>query len=587
MKYLIAMLLALIIGCVGHPPASPEAPPKTLTLIAMNDWHGALYETPDPDQEGWAYGGLPTFKAMMDEIRGKHGDVLLVDGGDSFQGAWPINASKGKGAVEALNLLGVDAASVGNHEFDYGPSTENDHPLRGALLAAVKGAPFKWLAANVYEKTADGKRGPRWAPVGIQPWTMFKKGDVTVAVIGLSTQETPSTTRSTYVQDLLFIDPVEAVKNILPEIKEQGPDVIVVTGHLTGSCSPPSYLEEEEGCTPDGEIGRLLTELPRGTIDVIVAGHEHTVLRQRVGDTFVLESRHKGHALTGVTLHITPEGVDPDQSVLHPIYRNHHPSISPGCFGGTYPTTPISVGDSTLSPSDDAIRLLKDLENRAGSLCDVVGCAEAMYKTNREEESPLGRLVAKAMHASMPEASIAVTNSGGLRANLPSGTILRKDVHDVMPFDNKLMLVEISGEDLLTMLEIGTSGAHGMLQMVGLEVTLHPEKLRGRDLNQDGQVENWEKTRLCKATANGKAISPRKSYSIVTSDFLLTGGDHLGPAFKNARILKDGPTLRESIQSYIKATTRSPGDNDSEFKCLVNPEKLNERSVRIEACKLP
>ena len=355
MKQLISIFGCLSILACSFGPTPEDLPPKprTLTILAMNDWHGALYEAADPEQQGWAYGGLPWFAASVDHLKSQHQHVMLVDGGDAFQGTWPINASQGSGSVDVLSLLGVSAASVGNHEFDYGPSPHHQHPLRGALHYAAKKASFPWLAANIYTKTASGEPGERWTPEGISPWAMVEHDGFRVAIIGLSTQETPTTTRSTYVQDLLFTDPVSAVIELLPEIEAANPDALIVTGHLTGSCKPRSYMEPEEECLPDGEIGRLLTELPRGTIDVIVAGHEHTLLSQRVGDTFVLESRHKGHAVTGVNLSIGEKGVLSDGSKLLPVFPVHHPVSDPGCDGGAFPREALSVNGIQMSPTSN------------------------------------------------------------------------------------------------------------------------------------------------------------------------------------------------------------------------------------------
>ena len=567
-----------LLACSFGPSPDEVAPePRNLTILAMNDWHGALYEAIDPEQEGWAYGGLPWFVASIDHLKKQHQHVMLVDGGDAFQGTWPINSSQGSGSVDVFSLLGVSAASVGNHEFDYGPSPLHQHPLRGALRYAAQKAPFPWLAANIYMKTASGETGERWTPEGITPWALVEQDGFRVAIIGLSTQETPTTTRSTYVQDLVFTDPVVAVQELLPEIEAANPDALIVTGHLTGSCKPKSYMEPEAECLPDGEIGRLLTELPRGTIDVIVAGHEHTLLSQRVGDTFVLESRHKGHAITGVSLSIGEEGVITEGSRLLPVFPVHHPAVRPGCDGGSYPRDPITVNGVNLSPSEKAIELVASLEHTSGSLCEVVGCADEDYITDREKASPLGALVSQAMMETMPEALVAVTNAGGLRANLSKGTIRREDIHAVMPFDNELVLVEVPGDDLKLLFEIGTSGAHGMLQVAGAQLTLHPSKVRSRDLNKNGSKEQWESSRLCTSTIGGRKLRKSEWYPIVTTDFLLTGGDHLGPAFSRARIIKEGPSLRDAIIDYVKA----------QGECLPSPAPEDASSpIQIEKCTL-
>lgn len=578
-KYVFHFCILALMGCATVPTESTEqkAPP-TLTVVAMNDWHGALYEMADPAKPGWAYGGLPWLVAAMDAIREESDAVLLVDAGDSFQGTWPVNSSEGMAAVRAFTLLGVDATTVGNHEFDYGPGKGNGHPLRGALYRAAKAAPYAWLTANVYHKTPEGGVGKLWKPEGITPWTLIQKGEFKVAVVGLSTQETPSTTRATHVADLAFEDPVVALRSLLPEIRAAGADAIVVTGHLTGSCQPKGYLEEAEECLPDGEIGRLLTELPRGTIDVLIVGHEHTMLRHRIGDTFVLEGRHKGHALNSVTLRMGTDGVDPDRSTLNPVFPIHHKSTDPGCSDTPFPLTPQMLGGRSLTPSKEAIELIQSEEKNSGSLCEKIGCSDGTYTTVGTHASHLGALVAKAMKHAMPQADVAITNAGGLRANLNSGVIRREDIHNVMPFDNKLLLAEMTGENLALLFRIGTSGAHGMLQMTGATTRVNPESTRTSDLNADGKSEKWETNRLCSVRVAGEKIRSKSLYKIVTTDFLLAGGDHLGLAFETTKILQEGPPLRQVIADYLQA----------QEKCLPTPqgESPTPNTVSMEQCRV-
>ena len=252
-------ILTLFCAGCAHVQTPSGTEPVHVTLLAINDFHGALYETPSLENADMAMGGLPWLVAAVESIRATDPDLVLLDGGDLFQGTWPVNATRGQGAVEAFNLLRVDAASVGNHEFDYGPGSSGSHPLRGALEEAAKNAKFGWLAANVYVRNPDNTEHP-WNPPGIQPWKIVERKGVRIGVIGLSTVDTPQTTLSKHVADLHFRDPVETVRSLLPTLKRAGAQVIVVVGHLSGKCEPPGYFEVDTSCRPSGEIGRLLTE---------------------------------------------------------------------------------------------------------------------------------------------------------------------------------------------------------------------------------------------------------------------------------------------------------------------------------------
>lgn len=545
MRPLVLTLIALV-ACKAKPPAAPQPDTTSLRIVALNDFHGALYEAPLRDAPGRALGGYPVLAGAIDALRAEDPDLVLLDGGDVFQGAWPVNASKGMGSVEAFNLLGVDAAAIGNHEFDYG-GIEGGHPLRGALEAGAQASDFTWLTANIEQ--ADGTP---WLPEGVRPWTLIERKGVKIGVIGLTTQDTPQTTLLAHVADLRFTDPVEAVRRHLPELEQAGAQVVAVVGHLTGSCAPPSYTELPEPCLPDGEIGRLLTELEPGTIDVMVLGHAHTLMAHRYQDTFLLESRAQGHMLGLLDLVVGPNGVDADASVIHAPWILEHEAIDPGCEGGDYPLDPLEVGGRTVTPSADALALVRELEAQAGSLCDEVGCNQTQLSRDRQAESGVGDFVADAMLAAFPGADVALQNSGGLRQDLPAGTVRREHLQAVMPFDNRLYLVELTGAQLEQVLQIGSSGAHGILQIAGGAYRFDPSVTEGEDLNGDGQVEPWEYDRLCTATIGGEPLDPERTYKVVTTDFLYDGGDHLGPAFEGTTVLEQGPLLRDVLSTWFE-----------------------------------
>ncbi len=556
------MLFALL-AC-ARPPAPPPSTPTTLHIVAMNDWHGALYEMKDHEDPSLAWGGLPWLVGAVEALRAVHPDLILLDGGDAFQGTWPINASRGQGAVDAFSLLGVDAAAVGNHEFDYGGT--DTHPLRGALMEAGQRASFSWLTANITE--ADGSR---WQPEGFASTAIIERSGVKLGVIGLSTTDTPQTTLPRNVADLRFVDPVASTAAAAAALEAAGVDAIAVVGHLTGSCAPADFTTPDPDCRPDGEIGRLLDELPPGTIDVMVVGHAHTLLAQRVDDTFILEGRSKGRLLGQLELVVGPDGVDADASRLLPHLQVVHTAVDPGCTDAAYDTAPQELGDHTVTPSLRALALVGALEEQAGSLCDEIGCATAPLGRSRQGESEVGDFVADAMLAAFPQADLAIQNAGGLRADLPAGVLRREHMQAVMPFDNSLYLVELTGAEVERLLRIGSSGRHGLLQIAGGRYRLDPERSGGDDLNGDGQVETWETDRLCWVEVGGAALDLDETYTVVTTDFLYDGGDHLGPALTGAPIIARGPLLREALFAHTAAQTACIDASPSEARIEQGP----------------
>ncbi len=540
-----AFLLITLLGC------SRERQPVTVHIATLNDFHGALYETPGREA-GTALGGLPVLVGALDQLRDEHPDLLVLDGGDVFQGSWPVNATLGMGAVTAFDLMGVHAAAVGNHEFDYGGS--DGHPLRGALEAAAAAARFQWLSANITEED-----GSTWSPPGSSRWTLIERGEATLGLIGLSTTTPPQTTLKRNVADLHFADVVDTLAEVVPEVRAAGADAVIVLGHLTGGCRAPALGEPDPGCEPDGELGRLLTELPEGFVDVIVVGHTHTLINQRFGQTWVLEQRSRGQLIGRLDLVIDAEGVNQQDTQLIAPWVLKHRAVDPGCVDGAHPLAPLDVQGRTVTPSAAAVRLVEELELRTGSLCDRVGCAERALVRDSRKESEVGNLVADAMLAAFPDVDVAITNSGGLRADLPAGELIRKHLHAVMPFNNRLVLLAMSGEALRTAIRVGASGAQGVMQVAGGRYHFDPTRTGGSDLDDDGELEGWETDRLCTAHADGEPIDPERTYRVATTDFLVAGGDHMGHALANGRELVQGPMLRDAIIAYVAGRTACLG----------------------------
>lgn len=558
MLYVAPLWLALA-GCAPDGPA----PPVTLTLVAMNDFHGALYETPIRKVEGRAHGGLPWLVSAVQALRAEDPDLLVFDGGDLFQGSWPVNASKGMGSIEALNMVGLDAAAVGNHEFDYG-GIEGGHPLRGALERAAKAADFAWLTANV--RTQDGER---WQPEGIAPWTVLERKGVKIGVFGLTTVDTPETTLKKNVADLSFTDPAIAAEEAIAALRAEGAQVIVGLGHVTGSCDPPDYGTPPPPGDPGGELGKLLDALEPGSIDVFVAGHMHTLMAHRWRNTIVLEARSRGHALNRVHLVVGPDGVDREASTIDTPWMLEHDAVDPGCTDSPFPTAALDVGGRSLTPSPPALDLIERLEADAGSLCDPAGCMATALSRSRGGESGVGDFVADALLAAFPTADVAVQNSGGLRADLPAGPLIREHLQQVMPFENRLLMVEMTGTQLRRMFRLGSSGGHGILQVAGATYRFDPERTTGDDLDGDGAVAAWERDRLCEVQVAGAPLEPERTYRVITSDFLYGGGDHMGPAYADTEVIEQGPLLRDALVAYLEEQEACVGSASA----LPDPDK--------------
>ncbi len=571
----MAPLLLLALAC--KPPAAPAADlPVTLRIVAMNDFHGALYEKVSSKVPDSALGGLPVLAGALDLLREEHPELLLLDAGDSFQGSWAVNATQGMGSVRAFELLGVDVTTLGNHDFDYGGT--DTHPLRGALAKATAASSYPWVNANIVV----AETGEPWGDeVGVRPWTLVERAGVKVGITGVLTQDTPQTTLPDNVADLAFTDPAEAVARVIPELQAAGAQVIVALAHLDGDCDPEptGYVKPGPTCDPQGELGAFLDALP-AEVDLVVAGHAHTLIAHRVGDALVMENRGRGGVLGQVDLVVGTAGVDLDASRVLDPWIIAHPPIDPGCEEGEYPLEPLEVAGRMVTPRAEALELIRSLEAEAGSLCDPAGCAAAPLGRHRERESAVGDLTADSMLATFERADLAIANSGGLRADIPQGSLRKEHLHAVIPFDNRLMLVQLTGEQLQLLFRIGSSGRHGILQVAGATYAFDPAVEEGSDLDGDGAVDTWERDRLCSVLVGGEPVDPERTYQVVTTDFIYNGGDHFGPVFSGAPVVEEGPLARDALMAFVEGQSECLGASGP----LMDPQAPR---ISLGACPAP
>ena len=252
---------------------------------------------------------------------------------------------------------------------------------------------------------------------------------------------------------------------------------------------------------------------------------------------------------------VGPDGVVADRSRILPPLLLTHEAVDPGCDDRLFPTEPRDVGGLTLSPDAGALSLIERLEASAPDLCEVVGCTQNALGRQRQAESAVGDLVADAMRHATPDAALAVTNSGGLRADLRAGDIRLIDVQAVMPFDNTLVTVDLTGDQLTELARVGTNGNHGIIQISGGTLTL---------------TETGPEVRV-----NGAIAASDTPYRVVTTDFLLGGGDGLGPVLQSGtRVERDGPLLRDAIGDYLRSFE---GCVDAQ---VTLPDPSNPRIIR-------
>jgi 5'-nucleotidase/UDP-sugar diphosphatase len=445
------------------PPAATNSI-ETIIILHTNDLHGAV--EPEARSGGGLgeSGGLVNLVSLVDELRLEDPErTLLLDAGDTLQGTYVSNSTQGQVVVDAMNAAGYDAWALGNHEFDWG---------QDVLRARVSQADFPALAANLL----DTATGETWDVV--EPYAIIPVGRANVAILGLAYPDTPTINKPENVAGLTFSAAEAAVRRYLPELESEA-DLIVVLSHL-------GY---------DGD--RALASAVSG-IDLIIGGHTHTFLEPpaEVNNTIIAQAGIKGQVVGRLEL-----TVDLETGMVKDYARG---------------SVLIPVTDDVAAVNQE-VQVLVDvaLDAAKETMDQPIGEVARTLQTNRSGEFALGNLVVDAMLASwMGEghpADIAMHNNGGIRADLLKGPVTFGQLYAVLPFDNQLVALDLTGEQVLSILEHSVAERAGNMQVAGMTFRFSMSEPVGQ--------------RVLEATVGDQPLDPERVYRVVTIDYLATGGD--------------------------------------------------------------
>ena len=256
MKKKMAAFLAVSMMLCGQALAADFS---NLVIIHTNDTHGF-------DRRAEGINGMATVSALRKHYLSQGKDVLLVDAGDAIQDNNLVNFSKGKSAIAFMNAAGYDAMALGNHEFDYG---------QDVLAERVREAKFPMLSANVIVE-ATGR------PL-TKDSVIYKKGDVKIGIIGLTTPETVVTTNPKNVYGLKFLDDkatIAVTQNLVKKLKEEDKcDLIVAVGHLGSEDANRGHRSDDILMNVNG-------------IDIFIDGHDHTAKNKYINGALLAETGH-------------------------------------------------------------------------------------------------------------------------------------------------------------------------------------------------------------------------------------------------------------------------------------------------------
>ncbi|MGI8672696.1 MAG: bifunctional metallophosphatase/5'-nucleotidase [Luteitalea sp.] len=523
------LLLCLTAACAPTSrPAEPTAPPAsftTISVVATTDLHGRVQAL------SWLSGHLQILRELR---RADRGGVLLVDAGDMWQGTLESNLSEGQAVVRAYNTLGYDAVAIGNHEFDFGPvgpstvpRTDADNPT-GVIEARAREARFPFLAANL--RTRDGRA---WTPPNIRPSTVVTVAGVEIGLIGVTTTTTPGATDP---RNLVRLQVRPLLETIVPEaerLRQQGATAIVVLAHAGGRCNTFVDPDDLGNCTAQSEVFQLARALPPGLVDVIAAGHSHQAIAHRVNGVVIVQAFNEGRAFSRADLIVdTRSGrvrtvhISPPQLVCNGRTSQDIDSwAADTCRPAPYESRTVRYDDRV------ATALRADIARAQARREQLLGVTvTTRYWHSSREESPASNLVVDLLRAATPGADVAVYNASGTRADLRPGPVTYGDMYELVPFDSVTATASLTAGTLADALARGLGrGTAPMLS--GLEATARCEAGTVRVV----------------LLREGRPMPPETRLSVVTTEFLASGGAGVFEQMQDAFTLQLDRPMREVI----------------------------------------
>ncbi|AUQ53899.1 bifunctional metallophosphatase/5'-nucleotidase [Phaeobacter inhibens] len=484
-----------------------------LTILHTNDFHSRFEPISKYDSgcregdnaEGKCFGGSARLVTALADARARSNNSILVDGGDQFQGSLYYTYYKGKVAAEMMNKLGYDGMTVGNHEFDDGPEV-----LRG-FMDSVQ---FPVLMSN-----ADVSGEPTLADV-LKKSTVIERGGEKIGLIGLTPEDTPDL--ASPGKNITFTNPVDAVQGEVDRLTAEGVNKIIVLSH--------------SGYAVDQRVAAGTTG-----VDVIVGGHSNTYLSNTsdkaagpyptmVNDVAIVQAYAYGKFLGELNVTFDDAG-NVVEAVGEPLIMD-----------GT-----VTEDEGTVARIAELAKPLDEIRNKV-----VAESAEAVdgdRNNCRVQECQMGNLVADAMLDRVKDqgVSIAIANSGGIRASLEPGEVTMGEVLTVLPFQNTLSTFEITGEQVIAALENGVSQVEEIKgrfpQVAGLKFTWDPTIAPNEGRIQDVMVGEGD---------SFAPIDPAKTYVVVTNNYVRNGGDGYKVFAGDDKNAYDfGPDLADVMAEYL------------------------------------
>ena len=444
---------------------------KVIEILSFNDFHGNVLESGKNIGAAKLTGIIKEYQEK-DKASDTYG-VATVSGGDLYQGTAISNILEGEPVTEMLKEIGIVASAIGNHEYDWGSDK---------IKSWGEAAGFKFVAANLIDERTG------MIPDYAEPYVMTKVEDVNIAFIGIATPETLTSTKAENVEGLKFLDIIETLDKYSKVVRNEGADIVVALTH-----SPA--VEDKDG-TITGEAAEIAENA--ADVDAVIAAHNHKFVDGFVKNVNngkeipVVQAGYNGRGLSVITFTVDDnnEVIDIDAKTRQFINES---------ADNNFPVD-ANVNEKIASFNE---KLKPTLST------EIVDLDFDLDHDRYAGVTPLGVTIAETMRQA-GGTQVAIANGGGIRAPLAKGKITLGDMYTILPFDNNVVTMKVTGAKLKELIEHGINpDGFGWGQYSGLTVWY------------DSETDKVSSMRL----SDGTKVEDDEYYTLTSIDFLMTGGD--------------------------------------------------------------
>jgi len=533
----LAFVLTAGASCDLIPTAVYQEPPAlagqdvSLTILHTSDLHSRLFPYDfDPsftdnglclnDGQG-PYGGIARIGYLLKRERARASRSLHIDSGDCFQGAIVFNEYQGEAEIRAMTEIGLDAAVVGNHEFD----------ASAANLAEQYSAHggFSLLAAN-YDFESSTLPWATDLEHYVLPSTMYDLDGLRVGVIGLGNLSSlNSISDESNSMGITVIEAVDVVPRESAKLRAQGADIVIVLSH--------------RGMDLDFELARTITGF-----DLIIGGHHHVA-------------------------------IDPPPIITNEVTGKRIPVVHSGAFAKFIGRLDLVIRDGNILSTDytlfpvhagvpqdpDVVELMEEYQELLDydfNLNQVIGYAEEKLTRygSTGGDSMLGNLNADAMRFYQGvETEIALTNTLGIRADIAAGDITLDTIYNAMPFDNTITTMFLSGREVQEVLDYVAArsaerGCNSQAQISGMSFVM-----------------DCAQAVACDIVINGRALDEGGTYELATNDYIANGGSGFEVLERNTTQYDTEVSIRDVVIAAIQTYHTLPQEGVAEEEGRIVP----------------